>query len=175
MRYADIIALASQKGLQDITTHDVPVEHSYKVFKFKAKFNALLKAYNDSRAAIVKEVGIEDEERFGKELEALEKAAKPTDKEVARLAEMKGQRARLNKMTAELLNEEVSFDGIKAMPYEAWKALQDENKATDKRPEMLSGIITVVKDIREDGAMQLRTEDVEALLEGILWNAPTEE
>ena len=61
-------------------------------------------------------------------------------------------------LQGELKNEDVAID-VKAMPYDVWHDLQNENKAVNifgKTVDVLSG-------------------DVEEILEGILWVDPEEE
>ena len=174
---AHIIALSNQKNIQNITTHKVSVDHSYKVVKFKQQFNKFQKAYDESHKAILEEVGITDEQEFNKKLKALrdnKNRDKDQEKEFKTLSE---QEKRLNGMTSKLLQEEVKFKDVKALPYKEWKVLQDENSPADgdRKTEMLSGIIMVIVEIKEDGTIKFEGEDTESLLEGILWNAPEEE
>ena len=64
MNNAELIALAAQKDILNITTHNVPGEHSYKIVRFRSLFNKALRAYDDAREALVKEAGIDDEKKF---------------------------------------------------------------------------------------------------------------
>ena len=174
---AHIIALSNQKNIENITTHKVSVDHSYKVVKFKQQYNKFQKAYDESHKAILAEVGISDEQEFKKKLKALRENKnrdKDQEKEYKTLSE---QEKRLNGMVTKLLQEEVKFKDVKALPYKEWKVLQDENSPADgdRKSEMLSGVLLVISEIKEDGTLKLESEDTESLLEGILWNAPEEE
>ena len=174
---AHIIALSNQKGIQNITTHKVSVDHSYKVVKFKQVFNKLMKAYDESHKAILEEVGITDEQEFNKKLSALKENKARTEEQENEFQNLTEQQKRLNGMSNNLLREKVEFNGVKALPYEEWKAMQDENSPADgnRKTEMLSGIIMVISEVKEDGTIMVESEDVESLLEGILWNAPSDE
>lgn len=177
IRNCHIIALSNQKGIQNITTHKVSVDHSYKVVKFKQVFNKLMKAYDESHKAILEEVGITDEQEFNKNLAALKENKARTEEQEKEFQNLTEQQKRLNGMSNNLLQEKVEFSGVKALPYNEWKAMQDENSPADgdKKNEMLSGVVVVISEIKEDGTIKFETEDVESLLEGILWNAPEEE
>lgn len=174
---AHIIALSNQKGIQNITTHKVSVDHSYKVVKFKQEFNKKMKAYDESHKAILEEVGITDEQEFNKKLAALKENKSRTEEQEKEFQNLTEQQKRLNGMSNNLLKEKVEFSGVKTLPYKEWKAMQDENSPADgdKKTEMLSGVVVVISEIKEDGTIKFETEDVESLLEGILWRAPEEE
>ena len=174
MNNAELIALAAQKDILNITTHNVPGEHSYKIVRFRSLFNKALRAYDDAREALVKEAGIEDEKKFNDDLDALKAKTKKTDKDKEFLATMQATANKRDEMLTTLLNEPADLSGVKTMPYDAWKALQDENRATDKHPEMLSGVIMVIETMGPDGDMKLRREDTEEVLQDILWVPPTE-
>lgn len=177
IRNCHIIALSNQKGIQNITTHKVSVDHSYKVVKFKQVFNKLMKAYDESHKAILEEVGITDEQEFNKKLAALKENKSRTEEQEKEFQNLTEQQKRLNGMSNNLLQEKVEFNGVKALPYKEWKAMQDENSPADgdKKNEMLSGVVVVISEIKEDGTIMFETEDVESLLEGVLWNAPEDE
>lgn len=174
---AHIIALSNQKGIQNITTHKVSVDHSYKVVKFKQVFNKLMKAYDESHKAILEEIGITDEQEFNKKLAALKENKSRNEEQEKEFQNLTEQQKRLNGMSNTLLQEKVEFSGVKTLPYKEWKAMQDENSPADgdKKNEMLSGVVVIISEIKEDGTIKFETEDVESLLEGILWNAPEDE
>lgn len=174
---AHIIALSNQKGIQNITTHKVSVDHSYKVVKFKQEFIKKMKAYEESHKAILEEVSITDEQEFNKKLAALKENKARTEEQEKEFQNLTEQQKRLNGMTNNLLQEKVEFNGVKALPYKEWKVLQDENSPADgkNKNEMLSGVVVVISEVKEDGTIMVETEDVDSLLEGILWNAPSGE
>lgn len=170
---AVLVALSNQKGVDSITVHSIPAEHSYKVVRFKQAFNKLMKAYHESRNAVLREVGIEDEQAFNEKLDCLEKAAGTLSADDALvLADLRAKRAKFNVMLTSLLNEQVVLEGVKTMPYEAWKSLQDENK-TDT-VDRLAGEILVIRKITADGSMEMEKMDVEFVFEDILWKMPDE-
>ena len=171
LTYAMILALSNQKGIENITVHTISNDHSYKVVKFKQAFNKAMKAYNEAREAIVKEVGIEDEKKFNEDLGALKKNKERTPEEEKNFEDLSAKEEKLNGMTSSLLNEEAKLEGVKTLPYDVWKALQDENH--DDKKDMLTGQVAVISEIRPDG-VKFSPEDVETMLEGILWTMPEE-
>lgn len=152
MKKQTLIVLANA-GIQSMTNHSLDTAQAYKVVKFRKAFNAAIDAIAEDQKALLKESGIgEDKQSFNKEMDELRKANRTPEQE-AKLKEMEAQLKRYNEMNLELLKEEVTLD-CKAMPYEDWRKLQNENKEVgDKKVDLLSGYV----------------EDV---LEGILWTAP---
>lgn len=152
MKKQTLIVLANA-GIQSMTNHSLDTAQAYKVVKFRKAFNAAIDAIAEDQKALLKESGIgEDTQSFNKEMDELRKANRTPEQE-AKLKEMEAQLKRYNEMNLELLKEEVTLD-CKAMPYEDWRKLQNENKEVgDKKVDLLSGYV----------------EDV---LEGILWTAP---
>jgi hypothetical protein len=172
---AHIFALYHHKGIMNITTHSLGVAHAYKIVNFKRAVRKLLAAYDEARAALVAEVGIKDEPKFRRDLAALRENKARTPEQDKELAAMEEQDRKLAGLAGQLLAEPVSIEGVKALPYEEWKKLQDENAADNRHPEMLSGTMTVPKRFNEDGSAEFEEVDVELLMEGILWTAPAEE
>ncbi len=154
MKKQTIIVLANA-GIAAMTNHSLDTAQAYKVVKFRKAFNAALDAIAEDQKALLKESGIgEDTQSFNKEMDELRKANRTPEQE-AKLKEMEAQLKRYNEMNGELIKEEVTLD-CKAMPYEDWRKLQNENKEVgDKKVDLLSGYV----------------EDV---LEGVLWVAPEE-
>ena len=154
MKKQTLIVLANA-GIQSITNHTLDAAQAYKVVKFRKAFNAALDAIAEDQKALLKEAGIEDSVAFNQEMDELRKANRTPEQE-AKLKEMEAKVKRYNEMNLELLKEEVTLD-CKAMPYEDWRKLQNENKEIGERKlDLLSGW-------------------VEDMLEGCLWVAPKEE
>ncbi len=156
MKKSDIIIL-SNFGVGLITNHNIPVEHAYKVVKFRKALTSALESIGKDEEALRKDTGIEDAKAFDDELKNLREKISRTDEEQARLDEMEAQLKRFVELRNEMLNEDVDLN-IKTMPYEAWHALQKENcerEINGKKADILSGY-------------------VEDLLEGVLWEAPEE-
>lgn len=151
MKKQTIIVLANA-GIAAMTNHSLDTAQAYKVVKFRKAFNAALDAIAEDQKALLKEAGIEDSVAFNQEIDELRKANRTQEQE-EKLKEMEAKVKRYNEMNGELLKEEVTLD-CKAMPYEDWRKLQNENKEVgDKKVDLLSGWV----------------EDV---LEGVLWVAP---
>lgn len=155
MKKQTIIVLANA-GIAAMTNHSLDTAQAYKVVKFRKSFNAALDAIAEDQKALLKEAGIgEDTQSFNQEMDELRKANRTPEQE-AKLKEMEAKVKRYNEMNLELLKEEVTLD-CKAMPYEDWRKLQNENKEVgDKKVDLLAGWV----------------EDV---LEGVLWVAPKED
>ena len=150
MKKQTIIVLANA-GIAAMTNHSLAPEHAYKVVKFRKALNAALEAIGKDEETIRKDAGIDDPQAFDKELGEL----RESNANHKRLEEMEAQLKRFNELRMEMLKEEVTLD-CKAMPYEDWRKLQNENKEVgDKKVDLLSGYV----------------EDV---LEGVLWTAPEE-
>ncbi len=156
MKKSDIIIL-SNLGAGLITNHNIPVEHAYKVVKFRKGLQSALESLGRDEEALRKDAGIEDAKAFNDELQKLRDAEGRTAEQQKRLDEMEAQLRRFLALRGQLLNEEVELD-CKTMPYEAWHALQKENcerEVNGKKMDVLSGY-------------------AEDLLEGVLWQAPEE-
>ena len=168
---AQLLALSSQKGIENLTVHTIPVEHSYKIVKFKQEFNKGMKAYNEAREAIVKQVGIDDEQKFNKDFKEL-KGLKSRDKEQEKkYNDMLAKKKELNGLVNGLLKDTVKLES-KTIPYSVWKALQDENKG--EKYDMFSGQVFTIKELKDDDDATMQREDVETILEDILWVIPEE-
>lgn len=155
MKKQTIIMLANA-GVQSITNHTLDASQAYKVVKFRKAFNAALEAIGEDEKALLKEAGIEDAPSFNKELDGLRKVWSESPEKEKKYKEMTEKVKRYNELHAEMLQEEVTLD-CKALPYEEWHKLQNENKEVgDKKIDLLAGW-------------------VEDMLEGVLWEAPKEE
>lgn len=154
MKKQTIIMLANA-GVQSITNHTLDASQAYKVVKFRKAFNAALDSISEDEKGLLKEAGIEDAPSFNKELDELRKANRTPEQE-DKYKEMTEKVKRYNELHAEMFQEEVTLD-CKALPYEEWHKLQNENKEVgDKKIDLLAGW-------------------VEDMLEGVLWEAPKEE
>lgn len=145
-------------GILSITNHTLDVKHAYKVVKFRKSLSDAFEGIGKDEEAIRKDLGIDKPEEFDKELNDLRKIENRTDEQNARLDEMEAKAKRFWELRAEMLNEEVNLD-VKALPYEEWFKLQNENKDKEingKKIDLLSGY-------------------TEVALEGVLWAAPEEE
>ena len=171
-------------GMANITSHSLEAAHAYKVVQFKSRLRNAAEAFGKTQQSFLKEVGIEDPEKFDRRRQELAERARR--KELAEKAnrtkeenelfdklneKLKGQKnltkaeeeelkgmdeklKRYNDLSEALMNEDAEIEP-KTMPYEQWKALQDENR-----------------ELKVQGVELLTL--CEADLEGILWKAPEE-
>lgn len=157
MKKIDILNLLNL-GFGQVTNHNLPVEHAYKVVKMRKALSNAFEAIQKDEEAIRKDAGIENPEEFDKELKALRETEKRTPEQETKLKEMNEKLNRFFALRSEMLNEDITLEGVKAMPYEAWHELQKENAEKEfngKKLDLLSGY-------------------VEDTLEGVLWEAPKE-
>ncbi len=158
MKKSDIIAMVNG-GLLNATQHELGTAHSYKVFKLKSEVRKVNQKIADDEEALRKENGIEDAAAFDERLNVLRGLKSRTTDEEKELADMLKKMDGYFAQRELLLDEEVTLDGIKKIPYEAWRTLQDENREVDfmgHKTDVFSGL----------------TEDV---LFGILWEAPADD
>lgn len=156
MKKRDIILLANL-GVTNITNHDLEPANAYKVVKFRKAINSNFESISKEVEAIRKDVGIEDGKAFDDELLELRAVRNRSEEQAKRLDEMEATLKRFSDLLEELNNEDVDL-GIKAMPYDVWHKLQDENKDKElggTKRDLLSGY-------------------VEDILEGVLWAAPAD-
>lgn len=157
MKKQDVVILVS-KGVTHATNHTLPVEHAYKVVKFKRELSLKLDAICEEEDAIRRDVGIKDPKEFDERLGELRKKSSLTEAEAAELKDMEEKLARFKELRKVMLQGDVTLD-VKKMPYDAWHALQCENANCEidgEKVDLFSGY----------------AEDV---LEGVLWEAPKEE
>lgn len=146
MKTIDILNLANA-GILSITANDLDAAHAYKVLKFKKAVKKAFESIMESEREILKEAGIEDAVAFDKERkELIESGSNPK-----RLEEMNKQLSRVLELRSNLYKEEVELD-CKALPFEQFHALQQENKDLERKP----------------------LNAFEDLLEGVLWETPNE-
>ena len=157
MKKIDILNLLNL-GFGQVTNHNLPVEHAYKVVKMRKALSNAFESIQKDEEAIRKDAGIENPEEFDKELKTLRETEKRTPEQETKLKEMNEKLNRFLALRSEMLNEEITLEGVKAMPYDAWHELQKENAEKEfngKKLDLLSGY-------------------VEDTLEGVLWEAPKE-
>lgn len=156
MKKSDIIAMVNA-GLLYATQHELSTAHSYKVFKLKSEVRKAFDAIGEAEEALRKDCGIEDGAAFDRRLTELRNLTERTAKEQKELDEMNKTLKGYIEQQLLLHAEEVTLD-VKAMPYEEWVRLQNENKAKDingKTYDIFSGYM-------------------EELLFGVLWSEPVE-
>jgi hypothetical protein len=152
MKNNEVIQLVNA-GILGITAHSLPPAQAYKIYKFK---KAIRSAYNliaEGEIASLEELGINDAKAFDARLEQLRKIEVPLPKQVEELNAKQGILDRLNEVRNSLYTDDAILPEIKAIPYEDWHKLQEENsqnKVGKHTVDVLSG-------------------EVEFLLEGILW------
>ena len=150
MKKADILFLENL-GIQFITNHELSPKQAIKVVKFRKAFSSELKAINEERADILKDVGIENGQEFDAELERLRKSNEDPEK----LQKMEAQFKRYLDLFNEMLNEPVQLNCV-PLPYEDWHRLQNENR--DK--ELNGNQVDILSGYAED------------ILENVLWEMP---
>lgn len=156
MKKGELIFLVNS-GVQIITNHELEPAHAYKVVKFRKAVAKAFDALAKDEEAIRTDAGIPDAAAFDKELKELREAEYRTEVQQARLDEMEAAIKRFLDLRSELMDEELALD-CKALPYEEWHKLQNENKNKEingVKVDILSGY-------------------VEDILEDILWIAPKE-
>lgn len=157
MKKIDILNLLNL-GFGQVTNHNLPVEHAYKVVKMRKALSNAFESIQKDEEAIRKDAGIESPEEFDKELKELRETKERTPEQEERLKAMNEKLNRFLALRSEMLNEDITLEGVKAMPYDAWHELQKENAEKEfngKKLDLLSGY-------------------VEDTLEGVLWEAPEE-
>lgn len=148
MKNIEIINLASS-GVFSVSANTLDASQAYKVIKFKSAVRNAAIAADEALKMLAKEAGIEDAIEFDKERAELSK----TKANPERLAELNKQFQRLMELRESFYNEDVKLDGVKAIPYDQFFALQKENKDIQGKP----------LDVFAD------------LLEGVLWTGEPEE
>lgn len=146
----------ADSGILNLTSHSLDAAHAYKVVSFKTRVRNAVDALAKAQEAFLKEAGIDDPQAFDARRTELNKKEirKLTKAEAQELTDLNAKMERFNQLTLAQMNEDANIEP-KAMPYDQWKALQDENK-----------------DIKAQGVELLTL--CEAQLEGILWKAPEE-
>ncbi len=126
----NIIVALAQVGCLNITANTLSAADGYKVIKFRRAVAKAFEALGEAERAIIKDCGLEIADKG-------ELTGKDEDK------------AKFRKLQSELYADEADLGDIKAVSYESWHLLKNENKG-------------------------LGNAFVEDSLEGGLWNAPEE-
>lgn len=161
MTNSDVITMLNC-GILNLTAHSLEAAPAYKVTKFKNELRRISEAWNKTREGLAKEAEIDDLNVFYARLKELSEKDKKSKEESKELDELKAKDKRFADLINAALREEVSHE-IKTMPYDAWKALQDENKEI-KATINNNGVPTTIE------LLVL----LEPQLEEVLWKAPTE-
>lgn len=157
MKNSDVVYLVNS-GVQLTTGHSLSNASAYKAFKFRKVISSILNSVSEGEKGLLTEVGIDDASKFDERLAVLRATEKPTKEEVKELETMQAQLEKYSGLRDQLYNEEADLSSVKAMNYDDWRKLQNENKEVE-----VSG---VKKDVFSG--------KVEELLEGVLWTAPEE-
>ena len=158
MRNSDVIYLINC-GVQMTTNHSLSNASAYKAFKFRKILSNILNTISESEKNLLKEVGIEDATKFDERLSTLRVLEKPSKKESKELEDMQAQLEKYSGLRDQLYNEEADLSSVKAMNYDDWRKLQNENKEVE------------VNGVKKD----VFSGKVEELLEGVLWTEPNYE
>ncbi len=147
MKNYNIINLVGA-GALSVTANDLDAAQAYKVIKFKKAVKKALASISEAEKEIIKEAGIEDAQAFDKERAELRASGENPE----RLAELDKTYQRFAELRDNLYNEDTELD-VKVLPFEAFHALQQENKGIEGRP----------------------LNAFEEMLEGVLWEPPMED
>lgn len=158
MKNLEIVTLVTG-GVHNLTAHSLDAVHAFRLVKFKSELEKSYAKFKEDDNALLLEIGIEDPYAFDKRHTELKNKASLTKAEKQELVDLNLKIDRLTVMRNTLANEPVELDGVKPMPYEQWKKLQDENH---------NAIITI------DGKSIEILTLAEPVLENILWTAPEE-
>ena len=152
MKNSDVVYLVNS-GVQLTTGHSLSNASAYKAFKFRKVLSSILNSVSDGEKGLLTEVGIEDASKFDERLAVLRATEKPTEEEVKELETMQAQLEKYSGLRDQLYNEEADLSSVKAMNYDDWRKLQNENKEVE------------VNGVKKD----VFSGKVEELLEWVLW------
>lgn len=159
-----VIKALVENGLQNTTDHSVDCKHAYKVYKFRHEILNAAKDIDSKRQGLVESAGIEEPKKFDERRRLLSAKTNRTAEEQKELEEMEAKFKRFADLFAELMNDETELN-VKAIPYEEYHKLANENRATpvtrmvDGEPKTISvDIFTAFRDELKD----------------VLWAAPVE-
>lgn len=155
MKNSDVVYLVNS-GVQLTTGHSLSNASAYKAFKFRKVLSSILNSVSEGEKGLLTEVGIEDASKFDERLAVLRATEKPTEEEVKELETMQAQLEKYSGLRDQLYSEEADLSSVKAMNYDDWRKLQNENKEVE------------VNGVKKD----VFSGKVEELLEGVLWAAP---
>ena len=152
MKNSDVVYLVNS-GVQLTTGHSLSNASAYKAFKFRKVLSSILNSVSEGEKGLLTEVGIDDASKFDERLAVLRATEKPTEEEVKELETMQAQLEKYSGLRDQLYNEEADLSSVKAMNYDDWRKLQNENKEVE------------VNGVKKD----VFSGKVEELLEGVLW------
>lgn len=156
MKNIDVLFMVNS-GVLGITNYELGPKSAYKVVKFRNALQKALDNIQELEKSLLKDAGIEDVQVFNKELSELTSNDNKTSEEEVKLKELEEKNKKYNELRSEMLNEEVTLDGVLTMSYEDWHTLRKENRPKDdKQPDPLNNYI-------------------ETILENVLWTAPVDE
>jgi hypothetical protein len=153
IKFADIQAMY-ESGMMGISSRTLDLAHAYKVVSFKTRLKNAYQAFNDRREQLLKEVGIDDGNRFANRLQELSAIKLRSEDEEAELKDLVEKNKKFGELFGELQKDFYEIEP-KTMPFEEWRKLQEENK-----------------DVKFGNFEMLA--QFETILEGILWKAPEE-
>lgn len=152
MKNSDVVYLVNS-GVQLTTGHSLSNASAYKAFKFRKVISSILNSVSEGEKGLLTEVGIDDASKFDERLAVLRATEKPTEEEVKELETMQAQLEKYSGLRDQLYSEEADLSSVKAMNYDDWRKLQNENKEVE------------VNGVKKD----VFSGKVEELLEGVLW------
>ena len=158
MKNSDVVYLVNS-GVQLTTGHSLSNASAYKAFKFRKVISSVLNSVSEGEKGLLTEVGIEDASKFDERLAVLRATEKPTEEEVKELETMQAQLEKYSGLRDQLYSEEADLSSVKAMNYDDWRKLQNENREVE------------VNGVKKD----VFSGKVEELLEGVLWTEPNYE
>ena len=125
MKNLDIITLVNS-GVITITALTLDSANSYKVIKFRNAVRKALANIEDTEKSILSDLGISDPQEVESRAKELSEKDR-TPEETKEFEELTSKIRKFNETRMEMLKEEVTLDGVKAMPYEQWHLLRKEN------------------------------------------------
>jgi hypothetical protein len=147
MKKIEVLSFVNMGGLS-ITANDLDASHAYKVIKFKKAVKKVFDDIIEFEKDALKEAGIEDGMAFDKERKELSESGS----DPKRLEELNKQFERFIEIRNNAYDEDAELEGVKALPFEQFHLLQQENKNLQNKP----------------------LNAFETILEGVLWNMPEE-
>lgn len=159
MKKLDIITLVNC-GILCMTAHDLKPAQAYKAFKLKKEIEKAFKEIQEEQKGIREDNGLTEEleQKVQGILEKMNIRASVTEEEKQEVLAFNELQRRVNSLFKVANEKDIALD-IKAMPYEDWRKLQEENRAkviNEREYDILGG-------------------KAEVILEAIFWDAPTED
>lgn len=159
MQKLDIINLVDT-GILHVSAHDLEPEYAYKVFQMKRAIENAHRAISNEIDALLKDNGIDDD--FRQKAAAINK--KINNREALTIEEREwydsanDRQHLVDKLLHEMYKADIKLNELKTIPFEAWRKLQNENRAkavNNKIVDILGGV-------------------TEIILADIFWRAPEE-